>query len=264
MRFPFKRVLLGFAIVIAALMIWGMFWLQSGWDERLSNKAVVIDRESESPDRTMVLVIYRFDTGALGYTAERDVVVPTNRLHGDLKRYILPKQYDPIGWEKDGSLTVAINIVECLRENEDCSRTYDTFAGTRINVRRDDETQGNQQEIEADLPSPNHSLRLVAYRYPNDDRSNLGRIHISIVGMGEQVPRYGNYYIASMGGDGVLGARWDSDRSIIFLTSPSQKYLLQDADSFRVQRSAIPYKVEIDDKLSGYLWVNESATKDHH
>ena len=101
MRFPLKRVLLISAIVIAALMISGMFWLRSGWDERLSNKAVVIDRESESPDRTMVLVIYRFDIGALGYTAERDVVVPANRLHGDLKGYILPKQYDPIGWEKD-------------------------------------------------------------------------------------------------------------------------------------------------------------------
>lgn len=190
--------------------------------------------------------------------------MPANRLHGDLKGYILPKQYDPIGWEKDGSLTVAINIVECLRENEDCSRTHDTFAGTRINIRRDDETQGNQQEIEADLPSPNHSLRFVAYRYPNDDRSNLGRIHISIVGTGEQVPRFGNYYIASMGGDGVLGARWDSDKSIILLTSPSQKYLLQFADSFRPQRPAIPYKVEINDKLSSYLWVSDSSTKDRH
>ena len=264
MRFLVKRVLLGSLLIIAALAIWGIFWLRSGWDERLSNKDVVIDRESASPDHTKVLVIYRFDIGALGYTDERDVVVPANRIHDDLKRYILPKQYDPIGWEKDGSLTVAINVVECLRENQDCSRTYDTFDGTRINVRRDDETQGNQVEIEADLPSPDHSLRLVAYRYPNDNRSNQGRIHISIVGTNEQVPRYGNYYIASLGGDGVLGARWDSNKSIVFLTSPSQKYLLQYADSFRVKDPAIPYKVETDDKLSGYLWVNESATKDRH
>ena len=264
MRFSLKRVLLGSAIVVVALMILGMFWLRSGWGERISRKDVVIDRESASPDQTKVLVVYRFDIGALGYTAERDAVVPSNRLHDDLKRYILPKQYDPIGWEKDGSLTVAVNVVECMRQNQDCSPTHDTFAGTRINVRRDDETQGNQQEIEADLPSPSHSLRLVAYRYPNDDSSNLGRIHISLVGTGEQVPRYGNYYIASMSGDGVLGARWDSDRSIILLTSPSQKYLLQDANSFRVQRPAIPYRVEIDDKLSGYLWLSESATKDRH
>ena len=261
MHLPLKRVLLGALLFMAAMAIWGILLSRLEWGERLSRKDVVIDRESESPDGTKVLVSYRFDTGALGYTEERDAVAPANRLHDDLQPYILPKRYDPIGWESDGSLTVAINLVECVRQNEDCSRAYDTVAGTRINVRRDDETQGNEEEIEADLPSPDHSLRLVAYRYPNDDRSNLGRIHISIVKTGEQVPRYGNYYIASMGGDGVLGAQWDSDRSIVFLTSPSQKYLLQYAESFRVQRPAIPYKVEIDDKLPGYLWVNEAATK---
>ena len=138
------------------------------------------------------------------------------------------------------------------------------FEGTRINIRKVDETQENEREVEADLPSPEHNLRLVAYRYPSEDRSNLGRVHISIVRIGEAIPRYGNYYIASLEGDGVLGARWDSDSSLVLFTSSSQKYLMQYPDSFIVNRPAISYKVAIDDGLPGYLWVKESASIRKH
>jgi hypothetical protein len=255
----FKPLLIGFFLLLTGLVIWGVISVRSQWGERLSRNDVVIDRELPSPDGSKFLVSYRFDSGALGYTAERNTVVPANQLHGDLQHLILPKRYDPIGWEKDQSLAVKTNIVECLRNHEDCSHTYDTFAGTGIRIRREDETQDKEREIEADLPSPDRQLRLVAYRYPSDDRSNLGRIHISILRTGEPIPQYGNYYIASMGGDGVLGARWDSDGSLVLVTSPSQNYLMQYVDSFMVDRPTISYRVEVDDRLPGYLWVKGAA-----
>jgi len=139
LRLSFKLALFGFLLLLVALAIWGLTSVRPQWGERLSRRDVVLDRELPAPDGSRFLVSYRFDSGALGYTAERDAVVPASELHGDLQRFILPRQYGPIGWEKDGSLTVSTNVVECLREKQDCSRTFDTFEGTRINIRREDE-----------------------------------------------------------------------------------------------------------------------------
>lgn len=171
----------------------------------MSRTDVVIDQKSPSPDGSKLLIRYRFDSGALGYTSERDVIVPVKNLRDDLQPFRLPDKYEPIRWEKDGSLTVAVDYVECIRKNEDCSKTRDNFRGTLINLRIDDTTDGKAQEIEADLPSPDGHQRLVAYRYPSGDRSNLSQNHISIIRRDAEIPRYGNYYIASVEGDGILG-----------------------------------------------------------
>ena len=188
------------------------------------------------------------------------MIVPLKNLRDDLRPFRLPDNYEPIGWEKDGSLTVAVDYVECIRKNLDCSKTSDNFQGTSINIRIDDATAGKVREIEADLPSPNGSQHLVAYRYPSEDHSNLGAIHISIIRTNAEIPRYGNYYIASLGGDGILGARWESDSSVVFTTSPSQKYLLQYAESFRHNPPAVKYRVEVNDGLPGYLWMGRAKT----
>jgi hypothetical protein len=95
-RSTIKRALLGFFLFLTGSVTWGVISLRSQWGERLSRNDVVIDRELPSPDASKFLVRYRFDIGALGYTTERDAVVPAKQLHGDLQRFILPNRYDPI------------------------------------------------------------------------------------------------------------------------------------------------------------------------
>lgn len=256
-----KGCLIGFIAIVCTVAIWAVIHVRSQWGERLSRTDAVVDQKSPSPDGSKFLIRYRFDSGALGYTQERDVIVPARNLQDDLQRFRLPDKYEPIRWERDGSLTVSVNLVECIRKNVDCSKSSDNFRGTLINIEVDDATAGKDREIEADLPSPDGHQRLVAYRYPSDDSSNLGQIHISIIEKGAEIPRYGNYYIASEGGDGILGARWESNSSLIFFTSPSQKYLLQYAESFRHNAPAVRYRVEVDDSLPGYLWMRKAAVK---
>jgi hypothetical protein len=152
-----------------------------------------------------------------------------------------------------------VDYIECVRKNEDCSQTSDNFRGTPINIRIDDQTDGKDREIETDLPSPDGHRRLVAYRYPSDDHSDMSQIHISLIGRNDEIPRYGNFYIASVEGDGILGAQWESDSSVVFVTSPSQKHLLQYAESFRHDAPSVRYRIEIDGSLPGYLWVKKAG-----
>lgn len=198
------------------------------------------------------MIDYSYDHGGLGYGAGGTAIVPANSIGGNLRRFLIPPQYQPIRWENDGSLCVRVNYVECLRNNEVVSKASDSIQGTRINIEIHDETVANHRLVEADLPSPSRELRLVAYRYP--DGPNLGRIHLSIIHAAEAIPKYGNFYIASLYGDGVLDARWDSETRITFFTTTSQRYVLDDAKGFRQGRPSIAFDIREDDKLQGYLW----------
>jgi len=248
--------LVGSLGIIGLLLAWAASFVGSWGGEYLSDGNIIINKKVPSPDGSKVLIGYSYDLGALGYGMERDAVIPAKRMRNNLKPFVLQNRYAPIGWEKDGSLTVAVDYVECIRAGQDCSRTQDSFYDTRINIQSKDETAAKDTEVEADLLSPNRKRRLVAYRYP--DGPNLGRIHVSIIGSDEPIPRYGNFYIASMAGDGLLGARWESDSSIVFFTTTSQKYPLQYPESFRPNALNIRYRIEIDDSLgTAYLWMKK-------
>jgi hypothetical protein len=244
-------------LLLAGVTAVSLYRVRSQCGERLTRKDIVIDRKIASPNGSKLLIDYRFDLGALGYSASREVVIPVERMGGDLTPFRLPEKYTAIKWEPDESLAVQVNLVQCIVKNWDCSQTSDASHGTRLNIHPVDDTTGKRREVEADVASPDDGLRLVAYRYPSDDRSNLGPIHISIIRAGEPIPRYGNYYIASGSGDGVLGARWNGNSSIVLLTNSSQRYLLEYAESFRHGPTKIAHSIEIDNRLHGYLWVSK-------
>jgi hypothetical protein len=244
-------------LLLAGLTGVGLYHVRSQWGERLTRKDIIIDRKLASPNGSLLLIDYRFDLGALGCSATREVVVPVDQVGADLTPFRLPEKYTAIKWEADDSLAVEVNLVQCILKGWDCSETDDAFRGTRLNIHPVDDTAGKQREIEADLPSPDRRMHLVAYRYPGDDHSNLGPVHISVIRAGEPIPRYGNYYIASGSGDGVLGARWSGNSSIILLTNSRQKHLLEYAESFIRGVPDIAYRVEIDDRLHGYRWLSK-------
>jgi hypothetical protein len=224
--------------------------------EYLSDRDIIIAKKLPSPDGSRIAVDYYYDNGALGYGMGHTALLAANQMKSNLRKFRLSARYESLRWEKEGSLTVTVDYIECIRANEDCSKARDTAYGTQINIQNYDETAGKSRVIEAELPSPSGQRELIAYRYP--DGPNLGRIHVSIIGKGQPIPRYGNFYIASEEGDGILGAKWESDASIVLLTKTSQRYLLQDPNGFRPNGPSIRYRIGIDDNLSAsYLWTQK-------
>ena len=230
----------------------------------LSDDDIIVDYKWISPDHSKFLIQYKYDIGALGYSRTWDSLIPASDISGNLSQYHLPDQYDPVQWERDNSLTVKIDYVTWLRIGKDYrySKDKDSLYGTPINVRIYDDTTGLEQKIEADIPSPNQTLRLVAYRYP--DGHNLNRIHISIIKRRESIPRYGNFYIGSGGGDVLLKGEWKNDEEIIFYTnSTGEAYRVCGSDGYEkcegfVKNSlGIKYQIVIDDRLPGYRWVKD-------
>jgi hypothetical protein len=223
-----------------------------------------VDYKWFSPDHSKILIHYKFDTGAFGFSRSYDALIPASEINHpstNLSHYLLPDQYSPVQWEKDGSLTVQINVLEWLRKGKDYCRHKDKdfLYGTHINVLLYDETAGLERRVEADIPSPDRKIRLVAYRYPRGP--DLNRIHISIIKSGESIPRFGNYYIAFGGHDGFLKGEWRNDREITFYTNSNGAHMVsggEGSEGFIKNNLGISYQIVIDDRLEpSYLWVKE-------
>jgi hypothetical protein len=235
----------------------------------LSDHDLIMDYKWISPDHSRILIQYKYDQGALGYSRTWDSLVPASELDGnnmsiDLSQFHLPDQYDPVQWERDNSLTVKIDYVTWLRRGKDFrySKDKDFLYGTRINVLIYDDTAGLEQKMETDIPAPNRKMRLVAYRYPNS--TNHNSIHVSILKSGEAIPRYGNFYIASGGGDVLLKGEWKNDHEIVFYTnSTGEPYLVcgsnghEDCEGFVKNSFGIKYQIVIDGRIPGYLWMKD-------
>jgi hypothetical protein len=227
---------------------------------RLCNDSLILVNKWMSPDQSKILVSYKFDTGAFGYSQTFNALIPESEINHDLSKYLLPDHYQPVQWEKDGSLTVRICYVYWLRLGQDFhnSKDKDFLYGTPINVEIYDETAGLERKIEADLPSPNQKLRLVAYRYPNG--GNLNKIHVSIVKNGELIPRHGNFYIGFNGHDGFLKGEWKNDKEIIFYTTSIAYNMVSkgEGEGFIKNTFGIKFQLVVEDQLlPKYLWVRD-------
>jgi hypothetical protein len=228
----------------------------SGGSHLLSDKNLILINKLISPDKLKILISYKFNTGAFGYSKSYNALIPMSAIDGnnissDLSQYLLPDKYDPVQWEKDNSLTVQINCMSWFRKGKDFfgHKDKDFLYGTPINVSVYDETDGLEQKIEADIPSPDHKMRLVAYRYPSPSH----RIHVSIIKFGETIPRHGNFYIGSDGGeDGLLKGEWKNDVEIIFYTTTSMSYSVsggEGSEGFINNTIGVKYQIVIDDRL---------------
>jgi hypothetical protein len=121
----------------------------------------------------------------------------------------------------------------------------------------DDIEANAERRVEHRETSPNGQYELVAYRYINDVH-NLNFIHVSIISVGRQIPKYGNFLIADKQSDYVLNGKWDKDNSVIFYSNNLyadmvQYYLVHNHPDFK-------YKVINDDKRYGskYRWIEKT------
>jgi hypothetical protein len=212
-----------------------------------------------SPDSSMLLVNYSLDLGAFGYGQSGTAILKLSDTTKNLRNFSLPNTLTRLKWLDNETISAQFDILPSLRSGEKITLTDKEINGVKIKVSALDYIDKDDHlEIEHRELAPNGQFELVAYRYLKD-RSNLNFIHISIIPVGGQIPKYGNYLIADMQSDYVLNGTWTEKNELKFYSNSQysdliQYYLVKD-------RAKIDYKIVTDDKEYGskYRWTKKSG-----
>ena len=212
-----------------------------------------------SPDSSMLLINYSLDLGAFGYGQSGTAILKLSDTTKNLRNFSLPNTLTRLKWLDNQTISAQFDILPSLRSGEKITLTDQEINGVKIKVSaldyidKDDHLEVEHREL-----APNGQFELVAYRYLKD-RSNLNFIHISIIPVGGQIPKYGNYLIADMQSDYVLNGTWTEKNELKFYSNSQysdliQYYLVKD-------RAKIDYKIVTDDKEYGskYRWTKKSG-----
>ena len=212
-----------------------------------------------SPDGSMLLINYSLDLGAFGYGQSGTAILKLSDTTKNLRDFSLPNTLTRLKWLDNQTISAQFDILPSLRSGEKITLTDKEINGVKIKVSALDYIDKDDHlEIEHRELAPNGQFELVAYRYLKD-RSNLNFIHISIIPVGGQIPKYGNYLIADMQSDYVLNGTWTEKNELKFYSNSQysdliQYYLVND-------RANIKYKIVKDDKEYGskYRWTKKSG-----
>lgn len=212
-----------------------------------------------SPDSSMLLVNYSLDHGAFGYGQSGTAILKLSDTTKNLRDFSLPNTLTRLKWLDNETISAQFDILPSLRSGEKITLTDKEINGVKIKVSALDYIDKDDHlEIEHRELAPNGQFELVAYRYLKDS-SNLNFIHISIIPVGGQIPKYGNYLIADMQSDYVLNGTWTEKNELKFYSNSQysdliQYYLVKD-------RAKIDYKIVTDDKEYGskYRWTKKSG-----
>jgi hypothetical protein len=202
-----------------------------------------------SPDSSMLLINYSLDLGAFGYGQAGTAILKLSDTTKNLRDFSLPNTLTRLKWLDDQTISAQFDIVPSLRTGEKISLTDKEINDVKIKVSVLDYIEKEDHlEIEHREISPNEQFELVAYRYMKD-RSNLNFINISIIPVGGQIPKYGNYLISDMQSDYVLNGTWTEKNGLKFYSNSQyskliQYYLVKD-------RAKINYEIVTDDKEYG-------------
>lgn len=212
-----------------------------------------------SPDSSMLLINYSLDLGAFGYGQSGTAILKLSDTIKNLRDYSLPNTLTRLKWLDNQTISAQFDILPSLRTGVKITLTDKEINGVKIKVSAlDYMDKDDHLEIEHREISPNGQFELVAYRYLKD-RSNLNFIHISVIPIGGQIPKYGNYLIADMQSDYVLNGTWTEKNELKFYSNSQysdliQYYLVYD-------REKVKYEIVIDDKEYGskYRWTKKSG-----
>jgi hypothetical protein len=212
-----------------------------------------------SPDSSMLLINYGIDLGAFGYGQSGTAILKLSDTTKNLRDFSLPNTLTRLKWLDNKNISAQFDILPSLRTGEKNALTDKDINGIKIKVSALDYIEKDYHlEIEHRELSPNGQFELVVYRYLKD-RSNLNFIHISVIPVGGQIPKYGNYLIADMQSDYVLNGTWTEKNKLKFYSNSQysdliQYYLVKD-------RERINYEIVTDDKEYGskYRWTKKSG-----
>lgn len=212
-----------------------------------------------SPDSSMVLINYSLDLGAFGYGQAGTAVLKMTDTLNNIRNYTLPNTLSRVKWIDNQNISAKFDILPLLRSGDNIELKNEEINNIKIKVTALDYIEKDDHlEIEHKEISPNGNFQLVAYRYLKNS-SNLNFIHVSIIPVGEQIPKYGNYLIADMQSDYVLFGNWTKTNEIEFYSNSNYADLIQ---YYLVNnRPKINYKVITDDKNYGskYRWIKKSS-----
>lgn len=212
-----------------------------------------------SPDSSMLLINYGIDLGAFGYGQSGTAILKLSDTTKNLRDFSLPNTLTRLKWLDNQTISAKFDILPSLRVGEKTNLTDKEINGIKIKVSALDYIDKDDHlEIEHRELSPNGQFELVAYRYLKS-RRNLNFIHISVIPVGEKIPKYGNYFIADMQSDYILYGTWGKDNELEFYSNTQyfdliQYYLVKD-------RPKINYSIITDDKKfdGKYRWIEKSG-----
>lgn len=210
-----------------------------------------------SPDYSMVLIHYGIDIGALGYAEAGTAILKLQDTTKNLRDFSLPKTLTRVKWRDNKTISAQLDIIPSLRTGEKIELNDQEINGINIKVSALDYIDEDAHlKIEHQEISPNNKFELVAYRYLKDSH-NLNFIHVSVIPVGEQIPKYGNYLIADRQSDYALYGTWSKNNQILFYSNSLYSELVQ---YYLVRkRPKIDYKVITDDDKyrDKYRWTRE-------
>jgi hypothetical protein len=208
-----------------------------------------------SPDKSMLLLDYSIDIGAFGYGQGGIAILKLSDTTLNLRQFSLPDSFSRVKWIDNKNISAQIDILPYLRSGKKIKMKDFVFNGVNINVSILDYIEKDYHlEIEHKETSPNKLFELVAYRYISN-RSGLNFIHVSVIPVGGQIPKYGNYLIADMQSDYIFYGKWTINNELEFYSNDLyanqvQYYLVEN-------RPNIKYKVIKDEIKYGskYRWT---------
>src|SRR5690606_17089984 len=212
-----------------------------------------------SPDSSMLLINYGLDLGAFGYGQSGTAILKLSDTTKNLREFTIPNTLTRVKWIDSENVSAQFDILPSLRTGDKIEFKDIEVNDIKVKVSALDYIdKDDRQEFEHREVSPNGQFELVAYRYLKD-RSNLNFIHISVIPVGGQIPKYGNYLIADMQFDYVLYGTWTEKNELKFYSNSQYSDLIQ---YFLVKdREKINYEIVTDDKEYGskYRWTKKSG-----
>ena len=213
-----------------------------------------------SPDSSRILLNYGVDLGAFGYGKAGKAVLNLADTMKNLREFTINQPLTRTIWISNDSISGSIDIIPYIRSGEKYELKNETINGIEVIVTPYDFIEQDfHQIIEFREMSPNQKYELVAYRYC-ESRSALNFIHVSIIEIGQEIPKYGNYLIADMQSDYVFDGGWTKDNKLIFYTNELyadmvQYYLVKN-------RPSIEYKLIVDNDKFGskYRWMKKDSS----
>lgn len=221
----------------------------------ISDKTFIEISREYSPNKRKLILNYKFDQGAFGYSTGYTSVLNSNSLDGDLRPFNLPDKYNEAKWVDNNTIKAEVNIISDIREGK--SIDYEPFKilDVTVNPKLVDIPENGKLIIESKKNSPDEEKELIAYRYAIDEKRGL--LHISIIRKDGEIPRIGNYFIGTDSSDYLFNAKWLTNDEIQFETNSTDGELAK--YYFLKNRPLTKFTIVINDNKykSKYLWDSD-------
>ncbi len=178
-----------------------------------------------SPNRNKILLYYASHKGPFGYHIRGTAVINVKDTAGNLLPYTLPKTLTDVKWVNDSHATAQFNIMPSVRRGNTVNFNDTTINGVQIKVTLNDFIELNDcMNVLYRETSPDRKHQLVVYRYGNDIKRSF--IHLSVIPVNGNLPKYGNYFIANLQSDYIYYARWSRKNELMFFSDDVGKDLV--------------------------------------